>query len=110
MPDTPRARDPLAAVLADNSTGDLSAQDLRDLLAYFYLRSDVQTQVGAETFIVEFATPSTIWTIAHGLGRHPHVVALDSDAREILGGVKYDGSHKLFACWKRSQSGRAILR
>ena len=49
------------------------------------------------------------WVIAHGLGRYPSIIVVDSSGEEVEGGVTYDSSNKITVRFSAPFGGYAYL-
>jgi hypothetical protein len=63
----------------------------------------------AVTFIFTQSSPSSTWTIAHGLDRYPSVTVVDSTDREVEGDVQYIDANNLIVSFSAPFSGVAYL-
>lgn len=55
------------------------------------------------------ASAASVWTIAHGLGRHPSVTVVDSSGRSVYGDVNYTDSNTLVVSFSAAFAGNAYL-
>jgi hypothetical protein len=60
-------------------------------------------------FVFNKATPGSIWTIVHNLGRHPSVTVVDSGGRKVEGDVIYGSDNSVVVSFSAPFSGTAYL-
>ena len=59
--------------------------------------------------VYTFSTPSTTWTIPHGLGLYPSVTTVDSTGEVILGDVTYVDDENITVTFGEAVSGKAFI-
>lgn len=64
---------------------------------------------GSSNYTYTQAVPSAVWTIAHGLGRHPSVTVVDSAHSVVVGDVSYPDLNTVVLTFSGGFSGQAYL-
>lgn len=106
MPDTPRTRAQLQAMLADNSTQNITAQTLRDWLASIDLADEAEVK---RHYLHTQGAASATWIINHNLGRHPNVTVISSTGDEVVGDVHFNNLNTITVTFAGAFSGKATL-
>jgi hypothetical protein len=62
-----------------------------------------------QTTIINFLTPTLIWTITHNLNKRPAVTAVNADGQFIFGDLKYDNNNQVTLTFSTPISGAVYL-
>ncbi len=64
---------------------------------------------GDSTYLHTQLTPSSVWTVDHGLGKEPAVTVIDSADSEVFGEVSYPTLNRVVLTFSSAFGGRARL-
>jgi hypothetical protein len=61
-------------------------------------------------FVFTQSSPSSVWTITHGLARYPNIIIFDTDYNQIFAAVKMLNNNTARVTFSEPVSGAALLR
>lgn len=70
---------------------------------------DPSLYVGIQPFTYVQSTPSTTWTIVHGLHTYPSVTVTDSAGNWVIGGIQFNSLNQVTLTFSAPFSGTAVL-
>lgn len=106
MPDTVRTKAELLTLFPDNTTQEISPQDIRDFVVSTLTVLDNKED---QTYVHVQNTPATIWVVVHNLGKHPSVSVVDSAGTAWIAEVSYTDVNTLEIRHAAPFSGKAYL-
>lgn len=94
-------RSQIRAIKGTNSFDSVISDSLKEL---------ADRVLNSEGFYFEQTTPSSTWTIVHGLSRYPNIIIFDDDLNQIFASVKMLNVNTTRVTFSEPLTGRAFLK